>query len=441
MKKYLMTGVAALAFAATFTSCSKTDLYDENKVEQDKTQAINDAYEKAFEAAFGKVGANVDWGFSSRTKTRGVIEGDNYIVKKDQWTNHPERLEGNTVPNDVTPEEAQYVYEWFQQNEGLTEFGKPWTSFFIQQVKGTMKDDKLGIEIKNGVEQTFTAKGGMDYLTVGDGTNMVHSRDFNAEEGGPWGIIFIKNASAMKFGYHGSYDNSERQLFKMAQITVPGDCFPDKKARTGWYVGLSLLAEKPQEGKTLGYQRRNFGDDWIVKVVPGNGESPYRIIAEDLTAAQSGDFDFNDVVFDYVSDDGVNTTFKLVACGGTLPLRINGDDNLEVHKLFGQDAPNANGKYDMFNTNTVAGKTHAPVEFTVTGVYKTPEKLATLKIEVEKEGSWQELKATKGKAACKILVDDTFPIIDERHSIASEQEDFTNYVSGAFDGNFWWKRL
>ena len=122
-------------------------------------------------------------------------------------------------------------------------------------------------------------------------------------------------------------------------------------------------------------------------------------------------------------------------------MRINGDDNLEVHKLFGQDAPNANGKYDMFNTNTVAGKTHAPVEFTVTGVYKTPEKLATLKIEVEKEGSWQELKATKGKAACKILVDDTFPIIDERHSIASEQEDFTNYVSGAFDGNFWWKRL
>ena len=36
MKKYLMTGVAALAFAATFTSCSKTDLYDENKVEQEK---------------------------------------------------------------------------------------------------------------------------------------------------------------------------------------------------------------------------------------------------------------------------------------------------------------------------------------------------------------------------------------------------------------------
>ena len=440
-----MTGVAALAFAATFTSCSKTDLYDENKVEADKTQAINDAYEKAFEAAFGKVGANVDWGFSSRAKTRVVIEGDDYRVKKDQWENDISKINGNTVPADVTPEEAQYVYEWFQkpENEGLTEYGKPWTSFFIQQVKGTMDQDKQGIWEKTTGDETFTAKGGMDYLIVGDGTTMIHASDYNAEAGGPWGIVFIKNASALKFGYHSSYDNSDRQLFKMAQITVPADCFPDHKARTGWYVGLSLYAEKNDNGKQkLGYQRLNWGDDWILKVVPGNGESPYRIIAEDLTAAQSGDFDFNDVVFDYVSDNGSETTFKLVACGGTLPLRIgstNGVGGVEVHALFEQNAPNANGKYDMFNTG--AGKTHAPVEFTVTGVYKTPEQLATLRIEVEKEGSWQELKATKGKAACKILVDDTFPIIDERHSIASEQEDFTNYVSGAFDGNFWWKRL
>ena len=55
MKKYLMTGVAALAFAATFTSCSKTDLYDENKVEQEKEATVNEKYAAAFEKAFGKV--------------------------------------------------------------------------------------------------------------------------------------------------------------------------------------------------------------------------------------------------------------------------------------------------------------------------------------------------------------------------------------------------
>ena len=443
MKKYLMTGVAALAFAATFTSCSKSDLYDEGRIEEEKEVAVNEKYAAAFEKAFGPVGSNVTWGFSSRAKTRGVvIDDENYIVKKDQWQNFPDRLNGNTVPDDVTPDEAQYVYEWFQkdENRGLTPEGKPWTSFFIQQVKGTMNDDKLGIETKNGVETTFTSKAGMDYLIVGDGNTMIHSRDFNAEDGGPHGIVFIKNGSALQFGYHSSWDNSERQLFKLAKITVPGSCFPDNKERTGWYVGLSLYAEKPQEGKILGAQRKDWGDDWILKVVPGNGELPYRIIAEDLSATDAGDFDFNDVVFDVVGNNGSETTFVLRACGGTLPLRIGSADGTkyyEVHALFDQPQPNANGKYDMFNTG--AGKTHDPKEFTLPGVYNSPETLNKVKIEVQKGDTWMELKATRGEAACKILVDDSFPIVKERKNIADENKRFTDYVQGTFQNDFWWK--
>ena len=73
MKKYLMIGVAVLAFTATFTSCSKTDLYDEGVVKQQKEATMNDKYTVAFEKAFGKVGPNVDWGFSSRhAYTRGL---------------------------------------------------------------------------------------------------------------------------------------------------------------------------------------------------------------------------------------------------------------------------------------------------------------------------------------------------------------------------------
>ena len=55
MKKYLMIGVAAVAFAATLTSCSKAgDLYDEGKIEKEKEQAIVDSYEKAYGfSAFG----------------------------------------------------------------------------------------------------------------------------------------------------------------------------------------------------------------------------------------------------------------------------------------------------------------------------------------------------------------------------------------------------
>lgn len=94
MKKYLMSGVAAIAFLAALTSCSKsTDLYDQGAVDeknkqeqQQKTQdAIDQAkvnYAKAFESAFGKVDSKVDWGFSSKkantrafTRAKGDYDG------------------------------------------------------------------------------------------------------------------------------------------------------------------------------------------------------------------------------------------------------------------------------------------------------------------------------------------------------------------------------
>jgi hypothetical protein len=71
MKKYLMTGVAALAFAATFTSCSKTDLYDEGAVKeaetQKQTEQILASYNQAFLKTFGQPAADQDWGFGTST--------------------------------------------------------------------------------------------------------------------------------------------------------------------------------------------------------------------------------------------------------------------------------------------------------------------------------------------------------------------------------------
>jgi hypothetical protein len=69
MKKYLMSGVAAIAFLAAFTSCSKsTDLYEEGRKEKDQQaqneQKVVKSYEDAFEAAFGKPAEDQDWGLS-----------------------------------------------------------------------------------------------------------------------------------------------------------------------------------------------------------------------------------------------------------------------------------------------------------------------------------------------------------------------------------------
>ena len=170
------------------------------------------------------------------------------------------------------------------------------------------------------------------------------------------------------------------------------------------------------------------------------GDPLYRVIAEDLSASEAGDFDFNDVVFDVVKAEGGVTTLKLICAGGVLPLRVRGAnqaEGTEIHSLFGENEPNANGQYKMYNTG--AGPDKDPVEFTIEGEYTTPEQIKDIIIEVQKDNAWRELTATRGKAACKILVDDTFVPVKERQNIADANGNFTDYVQGSFVDDFWWK--
>ena len=166
------------------------------------------------------------------------------------------------------------------------------------------------------------------------------------------------------------------------------------------------------------------------------GDPLYRVIAEDLSATEAGDFDFNDVVFDVVGAEGGKTTLKLIAAGGIYKLTVGGQ---EVHQLFEQQAK-ADGTYPMVNTG--ADATHDPVEFEVDGTYTTPEQIKNIQIIVYKPGfeNGLVLTAEKGVAACKILVDDRFPVVPERHSIANEHGNFTTYVQGNWKENddFWW---
>ena len=165
------------------------------------------------------------------------------------------------------------------------------------------------------------------------------------------------------------------------------------------------------------------------------GGSPlYRVIAEDLSASEAGDFDFNDVVFDVVKAEGGRTTLRLICAGGVLPLRVMG---IEIHGVFGETTPNEKGEYRMYNTG--AGPNVDPVEFQINGEFITPEQIKNIRIEVSKNGTWMELYATRGEAACKILVDDTFVPVPERRNIANENKKFTSYVQGTFVDDFWWK--
>ena len=200
----------------------------------------------------------------------------------------------------------------------------------------------------------------------------------------------------------------------------------------------------------------DYYTDWIVRLVeakPKAEEYDLRIIAEDLSASQGSDFDFNDIVIDVKY--GNPAKLRLMAAGGTLPLRIKvGDaDNLdyEVHKLFGEwpagyqlgmgDKTEQNPKPTLLPIiNTGAGPEKDPV--IISGISLNIQNAAQanelLKIEVYKNGSWQELTAPKGEPACKLAVDTDFRILPEYQSIKAN---YPLFVEWASENNFtsqWW---
>ena len=210
---------------------------------------------------------------------------------------------------------------------------------------------------------------------------------------------------------------------------------------TGTYTPRSFIIEKPGFSIDNNIYGEGFKSGKPSITIPQTPCSPgfiggnplYRVIAEDLSASDAGDFDFNDVVFDVVKAEGGKTTLKLICAGGTLPLRVMG---VEVHALFGDTTPELD-RHPMYNTG--AGPTVDPVTFEINGTFTKPEDIKNITIEVYKDNAWMELTATRGKAACKILVDDTFTPVPERKNIADENGNFTDYVQGKFVDDFWWK--
>ena len=472
MKKYLMSGIA-VAGAVQQREEQKKQETIANNIDQAKAQ-----YAAAFEKAFGKVGANVDWGFSSTTRALTRAGGVGEVIKPDngkdgifEFTNEERNANGWRSPEGVskyvapiTDAEREWVQAWFDNpdNRGLSEEGREFHNFYVQQVYNKLysdaKDNKNGYfwQMNNGVEEhtNKTYKVKMDQLRIGsarDEASTVHINDFNATDkgGNVWNAIYVKNGSSKQFGYWASYGSQWQWKFRCVELEVPASCFTDNKPHKGWYVGLSYYCDKievaDQKGERIGEDEIDICNDWILKIVPGEGETPaptYRVIAEDLNAEQASDFDFNDVVFDVVKAENNKTTLRLIACGGIYKLTVAGK---EVHEKFGQQA--TDGKYPMINTGAKADINGLnPVEFDIDGTYNTPELINKIEIRVWKPGTGEDgipLTAEKGKAACKILVDDSFGVVPEKQGIGDKCGLFSSYVQGGWDtivdGKWWLK--
>ena len=164
---------------------------------------------------------------------------------------------------------------------------------------------------------------------------------------------------------------------------------------------------------------------------PDPEPSAIRIIAEDLSASEGSDFDFNDVVFDVQMNwpaEGKHT-ITLQAAGGKLPLRIGVlDEEHEVHKLFGVSLNT------MVNTEDWTAH-KAPVTFTIDGQY---ENIVDLPIWVQKGSDWVQLTAPKGKAASKIAVSTDYNWVKELQDISKAYKNFDTYVKSGTPTE-WWK--
>ena len=154
------------------------------------------------------------------------------------------------------------------------------------------------------------------------------------------------------------------------------------------------------------------GATWKTEI-PTPPTKPFlRVIAEDLTTKEKGDFDFNDIVFDVEYVSATQAKVTILAAGGTLPLTINGQ---EVHQLFITANPNATtdqggpvNTQTMINTNAQRINPTAP--FSSAELTELPTLTLT--------GSWSD-----DQEEFSAQVRDNIPLV-----VTKKNEDGTTYT-------------
>ena len=370
-----------------------------------------------------------------------VINGETNVTQKEiYWVNAGYYKTGSIVFSAqnatfynycqliVTGNAHMYDGEFNLMPNSYTETATAEMDNFIVNMGGN-----AGINIKGAVRviaqgdgtfQGFKNAGTNNYVLIGGKVTIdSHKKTFSVEPGITYSIKEIEIV-------RGGSVVTEAQL---------------QEEQSGDYPVLDLQGTEAPYGK-LTVTPKEFGQGCGATWKKDGEETEpetYRVIAEDLNAEQASDFDFNDVVFDVVKAENDKTTLRLIACGGIYRLTVA---RVEVHEKFGQQA--TDGKYPMINTGAKADINGLdPVEFEIDGTYDTPEKINNIEIRVWKPGTGDDgivLKAEQGKAACKILVDNSFEVVQEKQGIGNKYGLFSSYVQGGWDpivdGKWWLKK-
>jgi len=383
MKKYLMTGMAAIAFCAAFTSCSKNDdLYDPSLIEKMNEEAVNQKYAEAFESAFGKVGPNVDWGFGSGANTRALNMEAGANKNRNLWaaTDGDFKL---LVPTPLSEGQKNRVRAYFQQNRYLTWQQPNMTDYFVQQVYtgGTNTSGSLSQEIyTKAVGDPVTGAAHMDYLTIGG----VHVLDFNGADDvkiatdvkdnntntnddkyHPDGITLMIGVTPTNVGYkvsEGSVEHTDHMALVSAKVI-------DDWARAQTpIIGEDVWYGKDKDGYDNSFWNRSFvGLDYeqvpasqAFATVAWNDPTPVYVKVDEI---QPG------IIWDSVTDTYLtkaeykalhNTEYLLDADGNKIPwLSTNTNEYLGTSSNFASQTdymPQKDGKGQVLDIRKIYAK-------------------------------------------------------------------------------------
>ena len=182
-----MTGMAAIAFCAAFTSCSKeiTPMSEEEMVAVG-VQKIYSDYEAAFQRTFGTPAPGHTWGFSDAAGTRGVFANGN------EWAANDRTDCMYRVPPKLSDDQIKIVRIYFQSVKD-PDFESPgWTDYFIQQVyKGGSNPGPNSTEKYKAADGNTDIVGSdhMDHLAAINGTFVDHNNNFNHGDCGVYGNV------------------------------------------------------------------------------------------------------------------------------------------------------------------------------------------------------------------------------------------------------------
>lgn len=437
-----MSGIAVIAFAAAFTSCSKsTDLYEEGRKEKDQ-QEQNEKIKKTdfasqFVAKFGQPASNHQWGFFDKAVPTVKAGTRSHNVNRNEWGKGGNNVGGHVIiPKNVTQAEHDLVLaEFSKKRENVTVIEQiNWSDFFVHQVHRSENT------YRDGANNEFKVADNMNQLRVyfsEDDMVGEHVNDFNSgTQTANWetivGATYMESSGTAKFSYHNVKDSKDHFEY----IIIAGANI-DQSLAGYYYVGFDFYARHPEgqeANKNMDVDRDWVFNDWIVRISPAEFDDSQRILAEDLSADDGSDFDYNDVVFDarvqneWVASENANMLvahITLRAAGGTMPLYIGGKEKgKEVHALFGVDTGT------MVNTNN-GTVSKAPVPFTIIlgpAVWDGSYNVKNIPVVVDGKNGTITLSTEVGKASEKLCVSPSFQWCNEREPIDTRYPNFKNWV-------------